>query len=105
MEQALADYAVLLTQLKQEYKINKVVAFGGRWAYLPLLNPVQSILKISALNLGVSSSLLYKYNCLILSYALPAVLCIWYAVVLLYLVPIAHYTLYLDHLDASQVVL
>ena len=31
VEQALADYAVLLTQLKQEYKIDKVVAFGGRW--------------------------------------------------------------------------
>ena len=30
VEQALADYAVLLTQLKQDYMVDKVVAFGGR---------------------------------------------------------------------------
>lgn len=30
VEQALADYAILITQLKQDYMIDKVVAFGGR---------------------------------------------------------------------------
>lgn len=30
-EQALADFAVLVQSLKEQYKINKVVSFGGRW--------------------------------------------------------------------------
>ena len=33
IEQALADYAVLLTELKTQFQAtgSKVVAFGGRW--------------------------------------------------------------------------
>ena len=31
MEQAIADYAVMIQHLRQQYKFTKVVVFGGRW--------------------------------------------------------------------------
>lgn len=30
MEQAIADYAVLIQYLQEQYKFTKVIAFGGR---------------------------------------------------------------------------
>ena len=39
IEQAMADYAVLITELKVQFKAtkSKVVAFGGRWDMLTFL--------------------------------------------------------------------
>ena len=37
-EQALADYALLIQYLKAQYTgITKVIAFGGRWAWLHMI--------------------------------------------------------------------
>ena len=33
VEQALADYAVLIQYLKKEYSLNRVIAVGGRYVY------------------------------------------------------------------------
>ena len=34
MEQAIADYAVMIQALRQQYKFTKVIAFGGRCALI-----------------------------------------------------------------------
>ena len=34
MEQAIADYAVLIQHLRQQYRFTRVVAFGGRYALI-----------------------------------------------------------------------
>ena len=45
MEQALADYAVLVTDLKIQFKAteSKVVAFGGRYIEITLQRKVTAI--------------------------------------------------------------
>jgi len=33
MEQAIADYAVMIESLREQYKFTKVVIFGGRYVH------------------------------------------------------------------------
>ena len=67
VEQAMADFAVLVTELKIQFKAmeSKVVAFGGRWVVLfnPIVNfqILQLYLPFTNCKMGNITSFYYYY--------------------------------------------
>ena len=43
MEQAIADYAVLIEHLREQFKFTRVVAFGGRYASTRISSVIVSV--------------------------------------------------------------